>query len=156
VVDVNHGVLRSYSGNYDDYLAKQRLEANAREDAKAAEGVPTPVPSSASTEPPSPSASEAAEAPKLSKAERARMRERRKERERIERRVARLEVDIHEKEAALEALNWKLGAPEIASDASQLIALQGERDETRDAIDGLYADWERLADEIAALDDAPT
>ena len=148
VIDVDHGKLREYLGNYDDYLERRRLES------LGAAPTATAKPASPKSEPKE--EARAADVPAASKAERARAREQRKAQERVQRQIARLEEEIHAREAEHEALGWKLGAPEIASDAERLQALQADRDALQSAIDDLYADWERLSDEAAALADAQT
>ncbi len=149
VIDVQHGVLREYIGNYDDYLAKQKLEAEA---TAAVENDSPPQAAHEIT----PADDVAAPAPKLSKQERATQRERKKSRERISRRIARLEEEIAEQEAGFEALGWQLGAPENATNVAKLQEIQAGRSAQQATIDGLYRDWERLADELEALHDAPS
>jgi len=87
------------------------------------------------------------------KAERQLDRERRKSRDRIARKIGSCEEQIHAREKASEQLDWKLGDPAVYSDAEALTSVQAEQAELRGAIDDLYAEWERLSDELAALDD---
>ncbi len=167
VVEVKHGVLRDFLGNYDDYL--QRL---ARMEATAAE---SETPSSAKTktkekqqekqkvtDTPTRERSRATpesgngsgnESHKKSKVERQLDRERRKNRDRITRKIERSEREIHENEQSVVRLEWRLGDPAVYSEPEKVAAIQAEQSELRRTIDDLYAAWERLSDELAALDD---
>ena len=115
-----------------------------------------PAPSKKSSQKSSP---ESARSPKASgapsKQDRQRDRERRKAREKLGRQIARLEEEIHAAERGLEAVGWKLGAPDLYKDVDLLRELPDERSRMEPEIAERYADWERLSDEIAALDDAP-
>jgi hypothetical protein len=68
--------------------------------------------------------------------------------------VERLEAEILEREEAVEALGHRMSDPALASDAARLQELDAERTRLREEVAGLYRDWERLAAELAALDDA--
>ncbi len=148
VVEVNHGILTEYIGNYDDFLAKKT------ELAEQPPSQPPPTsPASEATPQRTPVATAGAE-PKPSKAQRAALRERRKAHDRVRRQISRIEQEIQQHEQVVEKMGWKLADPRIGSDAEQLQALQTQRDTAQAVIDDLYRDWERLADELSALADA--
>jgi ATP-binding cassette subfamily F protein 3 len=150
VIDVAHGVLRPYLGNYDDFLAKRKLEEASLKAVTAPASTPKPDVNAVDAKAPD------KPAPRLSKQERAAQRERRKAQERITRRIARLEKEIAESEAKHESLAWQLGSPENASNVTRLQEIQAGQADLQARIDDLYRDWERLADELQALNDAPS
>jgi len=147
VVEVNHGILDEYIGNYDDFLAKKT--ALERKRAK----VDSPVQSEPTTTPTTEKREAQPGTPKLNKQERAAQRERRKAHDRVQRQIGKIEAKIQEHEQSLEALGWKQGDPSIASDAEKLQELANERAAIQEIIDDLYRDWERLTDELSALTD---
>ncbi|MGY8805795.1 MAG: ATP-binding cassette domain-containing protein, partial [bacterium] len=148
VVEVNHGVLDEYIGNYDDFLQKKtalekrRVEATKPEKPKAAA-----APGQAKAQ------AKAAPRPKLSKQDRAEQRERKKAHDKAQRQIGRIEEKIQEHEKTLESLGWKQSDPGISSDAAKLQELASERTAVQELISDLYADWERLTDELSALSD---
>ena len=139
-VEVRDGALRSFPGNYDDYLRRvaPAAEPPARLASEAVAEAPAARPEAAG---------DARERNRL-------RRERSKAKERAERRLAKLEAEILERETAAEQLAWRLGDPEVARDGEQVRALEAERQALRDAIAAHYRDWERLAAEIEALAEA--
>jgi ATP-binding cassette subfamily F protein 3 len=150
VVEVNHGVLDEYLGNYDDFLQKKTALEKRRAEATK------PQKPKASSEPAQAKAqvqAEAAPRPKLSKQERAEQRERKKAHDKAQRQIGRIEEKIQEHEKTLESLGWKQSDPGISSDAAKLQELASERTAVQELISGLYADWERLTDELSALSD---
>jgi ATP-binding cassette subfamily F protein 3 len=146
VVEVKHGELREFIGNYDDYLHRV-----AQPEARAA--APAPAPPEPVEETVGEVALATPAAAKKSKAERQLERDRRKNRDRIARKIGKCEEQIHAREKETERLEWKLGDPTIHSDAEALAGVQAEQALLRAAIDDLYGEWERLSDELAALDD---
>ena len=78
---------------------------------------------------------------------------RRKKRDRIIRKVGRIEETIQELEETLRQLDWRLGDPSVYADPVQVAAVQSEQSTHREQLDALYADWERLSDELAAVED---
>ena len=78
---------------------------------------------------------------------------RRLERARVE--LGSLEERIARGEEELEALGWRLGDPEVYRDADAVRDLEARRVEIRGSVETLYSDWERLAAEIEAAEDAP-
>jgi len=134
VVEVRGGKLREFLGNYDAYLTK------LREDAERA----------AATAAPSATLVNGTTAPPASDAQRTR--EERKARERTERKIARLEEQIGEKEAQVEELGARLGDADVYSDYERVREIEAERDALKDEVAGLYAQWEALAAELEAAD----
>jgi ATP-binding cassette subfamily F protein 3 len=166
VVEVKYGELRDFSGNYDDYLYRvERLDSKADDDTKvpADDGTPSHTeveanaPAPANPSPPTEPSTKPSTKPRpklqLSKEERQQERERRKNRDRVTRRIGRVEGEIQEREQALEQLSWQLGDPAVSSDADRLSEVHAEQQALQTAIDDLYAEWERLSDEAAALED---
>jgi ATP-binding cassette subfamily F protein 3 len=158
VVEVRKGVLREFTGNYDDYERKLR-ESDERAAAKpepAAAGQAAAKPKSVAPTP-SPTSRPKASAPRRSKQERVQERQqerdRQKARQRITKRIERIEAEILDGEQAQEALVYKLGDPEVHRDRERAAALEAERVELQVTIDAAYRDWERLAVELEALDD---
>jgi ATP-binding cassette subfamily F protein 3 len=135
VVEVRGGRLREFLGNYDTYLTKLREEAEraaATASAASADGAACTLAASAT--------------PPASDAQRAR--EERKARERTQRRIARLEEQIGEKEAQIEELGARLGDPDVYGDYERLREIEAERDAVMDEIAALYTQWEALAAEL--------
>jgi ATP-binding cassette subfamily F protein 3 len=158
VVEVKSGTLRSFPGDYDEYLRKTEPTAPQAPPRPVPQAVPAPSQrsdqeSSQKSSPASRRSPKASGAP--SKQDRQRDRERRKAREKLGRQIARLEEEIHAAERGVEAVDWKLGAPDLYKDVDLLRELTDERSRMETEIAERYADWERLSDEIAALDDAP-
>ena len=54
----------------------------------------------------------------------------------------------------VESLGWKLGDPELYRDVDRLRELTEQREALLDSIALCYTRWERLTDELAALEDA--
>ncbi|HEY5658435.1 MAG TPA: ABC-F family ATP-binding cassette domain-containing protein [Myxococcota bacterium] len=134
VIDVREGVLRAYSGNYDDYA--RGLAQGASGDACAAPAEqPTPPPPAA-----------AAKAERV--AARARDKERARRLERARKRLAAVEDEIFELEDRLEALTHQLAEPEVYLDGDLTRAVEADRAEVRAAITARYAAWEAAAAEI--------
>jgi len=139
VVEVRGGTLREFLGNYDAYLIKLREEAQRA--------------SSASVASPSAGANDRAAAGSpgaASPGDAQRTREERKARERAQRRLARIEEQIGEKEAQVEELGARLGDPGVYGDYARLREVEAERDATRSEVAALYAQWEMLAAELEA------
>jgi ATP-binding cassette subfamily F protein 3 len=152
VIEVKHGELEDFPGNYDDYL--HQLAARAQR-AAAAERAPAAPPAPAGEPAPATSGSRRGkpDAAPATRQARQQQREQRKSRDRIARRIGRLENEIQEREQVLTRLDWRLGDPGVYSDPQQVAAIQAEQAQEREIIDRLYAEWERHSDELAALDD---
>jgi len=147
VIEVDHGNLVGYPGNYDDYLRRnQPVPDAAATPAKLAEV------NAAAHEP----AAAAEPEPPLTKKERIAARAEAKERERryqrAVKRLAEVEKAIREREEKLEQLSWRLGDPEIHKDVDLKRGVEIERDELKAAVAQLYVDWERLAAEIESAE----
>ena len=154
VIEVLPGQVQDFPGNYTDYLnAKERAERSKTEALNSSKNgskeralpLKDPQQASAPKATPQPTA--------RSKVSQNEQRERRKKRDRIIRKVGRIEETIQEQEEALRQLDWRLGDPEVYADPVQVAAVQSEQSTHREQLDALYADWERLSDELAAVED---
>ncbi len=145
VVEVERGCLAEYVGDYDDYLRRK----SAPPAAKTA--VAKPVRAATAKVPAQPD-------PPLSKRERIAAREHAKQRSRRHQRAikrsADVEEEIREREARMEELSWRLGDPDLHRDPDATRTIEAERAELRGAVDELYREWERLAAEIEAGEQA--
>jgi ATP-binding cassette subfamily F protein 3 len=146
VVEVEHGHLEEHLGNYDDYLERKEREAGnspvrSVENRSAARGSTQQTHLEADSE-------------LTPKQVRIQERERRKTRDKAARRIEKLEAEITELETSKEAINWKLSKPEVYQDAERSRALQMEQSHLTNQIEALYEEWERLTEELAALDTA--
>jgi len=150
VVEVDHGQLQEYPGNYDDYLRKKTASRKLGP-AETKRG-----PAAAKLEPPQVPAQRAAPQPAapLSKQERIAARERDRERtrrhKRATKRLAAVEEEIRACEQRLEEISWRLGDPDIHRNPDAIREVETERDEIRSRVDELYREWERLAAEVEA------
>jgi len=150
VVEVDHGQLQEYPGNYDDYLRKKTASRKLGP-AETKRG-----PAAAKLEPPQVPAQRAAPQPAapLSKHERIAARERDRERtrrhKRATKRLAAVEEEIRACEQRLEEISWRLGDPDIHRNPDAIREVETERDEIRSQVDELYREWERLAAEVEA------
>jgi ATP-binding cassette subfamily F protein 3 len=155
VVEVRAGQLREFLGNYDEY---QRASAEAIAPGRGAvsgHGAPHAVEAAPSG--PMTRAQEEVEVPRPTPEgppARQAQRLRRKARDKTAKRIEAIESAILVRENALETLNWKLGDPEVYKNGDKVRALEAERSAAKDAIDLLYREWERLAAELEALDEA--
>jgi ATP-binding cassette subfamily F protein 3 len=132
VVEVRGGKLREFLGNYDAYLTKLR-----EEEARAASAGAT-------------GATRAGDSGVPNGRDAQRTREERKARERAQRRLARLEEQIGEKEAQVEELAARLADPDVYGDYERLREVESEREAAKDEVAALYALWEGLAAELEA------
>jgi ATP-binding cassette subfamily F protein 3 len=143
VVEVDHGQLREYPGNYDDYRRKKTT--SARRGPAATKLEPPQVPAGRPVSQPV--------AP-LSKQERIATRERDREQlrrhKRATKRLAAAEEEIRVHEQRLEEISWRLGDPEIHRNPDAIRDFETERDEIKSRVDELYREWERLAAEVEA------
>jgi ATP-binding cassette subfamily F protein 3 len=153
VVEVERGELTEYAGNYDDYLRrKSNPGAAARGLSKLAETNAPPIDSASQSE------TAASAEPVLGKRERIAARERAREltrrHQRAVKRLALVENEIREREEQLENLSWRLGDPALQRDPDGIRAIEAERGAIRGSVAELYQEWERLAAEIEAGEQA--
>ncbi len=59
-----------------------------------------------------------------------------------------LEADIAGAEMKLKEISQQMGSPEIARDATRLIQLNNEYQETETRLQSLYAEWDQVATDI--------
>ncbi len=149
VVEVRAGQLREFPGNYDAYLARLRGPAESASQATPqaprsgarSEAKPSEVPGRKPSEVPGRKPSEVPG------------REARRELARAKRRLERLEGEIAEREAELEALSFRLADPAVWADPEQGRRLAADRETLQATLAGLYPEWERLA--LEAEPEAP-
>jgi ATP-binding cassette subfamily F protein 3 len=150
IVEVRAGSLRTFHGNYDDYL---RALSEPRVSGPAPDPVPELAAPPAAVEAPTPGAPTLRP---LSKRERVAAREETKQRTRrlgkARKRLASLEDEIRLQEEKLANLGWRLGDPELYRDGEAVREIEAQRVEIRESLDALYRDWERLAAEIESAE----
>jgi ATP-binding cassette subfamily F protein 3 len=134
VVEVLPGRLQSFPGNYDDY--QRKLAAGAAPiESQPASAAPTKAERIAARE-----------------AER----EQRKSLARARRRLSATEDEIQAAEEGLGVLDHQLADPEVYCDGERVREIEAERGALQERSDALYREWERLAAELEALEDAET
>ena len=143
VVEVEHGHLENYLGNYDDYVERKARRAGDTL-APTRKASPSAIPGGGQ----SASSGEAAE----NKSTRQLDRERRKDRDRHTRKIARLEELIAEEEANKAALTEKLADPEVYGDPERIQAIQAEETEVDARITAAYEEWESLSEALAEIE----
>jgi ATP-binding cassette subfamily F protein 3 len=144
VVEVEHGRIEEYIGNYDAYL-ERKARAGLSQETVPGEG--------SAAKPKASRADEATRSPTTTpKALRIQQRERRKARDKTARQIEKLEETITEREEQRELLNWRLGEPDVYQDAELSRTLRVEQEEHSSQIDALYSEWEILNEALAELD----
>ncbi|MEZ7980248.1 MAG: ABC-F family ATP-binding cassette domain-containing protein [Myxococcota bacterium] len=143
VVEVEHGHLENYLGNYDDYVERKARRAGDTL-APPRKASPSAIPGGGQ----SASSGEAAD----NKSTRQLDRERRKDRDRHTRKIARLEELIAEEEAKKAALTEKLADPEVYGDPERIQAIQAEETEVDTRIAAAYEEWESLSEALAEIE----
>ena len=118
--------MREYLGNYDDYLAKKRLEA-AGEEALANAGKTRT---------------------QLDK-ERKRERLRQESAKQLQRRLEQAERAIADAEARISEMEARMGDPEIYRDSDAAQALARDHRDAKAALDALYEEWAALEEAAA-------
>jgi len=137
VVEVEGGVLTSYLGDYEYFLAKKSGQPTAAEQRAM-----SPAATPGAAEPAAPSF-------ELSREDRLRQREEEKQRQKAERartkRLGELEAAIGREEKALQAVEARLSDPEMASDYAAMQQAGSEHAAIEARLAALYAEWEELA-----------
>lgn len=144
VVEVEHGRLEEYLGNYYDYEERKDRIARTSDVGRDIDSARTAAAASDSNR--------LGETPLTPKQTRIQERERRKMRDKTARQIEKIEAEIAEHEERGSALNWKLGEPEVYKDAEQSRDLQLQQTALRSATEALYREWERLSEQLAELD----
>ncbi len=136
VIEITRGEraarVRHFVGDYDDYV--RRLEAEEVRSRETSE--PDPIPK-----------------PRAQRGGGRASREQERQLRKLRRRVHELEAAIETTEQQIEALDWKTADPGIARDGEKMRELRTARREQEQALNGLYADWERVSLEIEATED---
>jgi len=150
VVDVEGGRLEDHLGDYDAYLerkARSLAEASPRTSDRVAPGSFATAPGSKATPLVGASGSPGAS----QKSTRLLERERRKHRDRLDRKIEKLEERIAAEEERKTTVTARLAEPEVYQDHERIQQIQREEREVEEAIQALYAEWEALSEELAAL-----
>jgi ATP-binding cassette subfamily F protein 3 len=131
VVEILHGELFEFPGNYNAYLAK----AKERDPSSPNRLAPSQA---GETQKSTASKTERIAARKAD-------REEKKRREKTVRELGKLEVSIAKLEEELEALGLQLADPAVWNDPEQARPIEAERADKQEALDGLYDQWEELS-----------
>jgi len=153
VVEVKAGRLDEFLGRYRewaDHALGDGLGDGTPEGARADRDADSPAGAGARP---------AASATPQTKAQRIATREREKDLgrrlARARKKLAALEDEIAAGEERIEELGHRLGDPDVYRDGEAVRTLEAGRGEQQGAVDGLYREWERVAAEIEALEQAP-
>ncbi len=71
---------------------------------------------------------------------------------RAKKRIAALETEIATLEEERERLTWRTADPEVCRDGEAARSVEAERVENQNAIETRYAEWERIATEVEAVE----
>ncbi len=144
IIEVNDGRLRSYPGDYTDYLlAKEREEAAMIEAQKVGKKG-----GKKKAAPPPPAPSREKKDKETDKRERMKRRDEEKKRLREERKLQKrmddLEREITETETAIEEIEARMASPKVASDYVELLDLEKEKKRLTKKVETLIKEWEGL------------
>ncbi len=140
VLEVVQGVLTSYPGNYDDYLAAT---------ARGSVTTPSPTPTVAAARPDPAPAALAAVADRPLRGDGRRGRATAAVRG-LRRRLEEVERQIHDVEERLRGLAEALGDPELYKDGERVRAVATERKTAEERVAWLMREWEALSVELSA------
>jgi len=143
ILEVGGRKVASYTGDYTDYLYAKAREELSLHNISGSEGIAQEV----ALKKPEPKP----EKP-VAKDERIRKREEDKARTRMEqkrkRRLEELEKLISEKEEDLKRIEEDMFSPSVASNYSKIMELTLAKKDLEQKLDSLYAEWDRVQDEI--------
>jgi ATP-binding cassette, subfamily F, member 3 len=135
VVEIDHGRLTAYLGNYDDYHARTaQLEATPKQTVASAR--PTRAP---------------AVEPDGDRAKRGRSRQIERQIKAMRSRLTLVEEQIHALEAQLAEIGLALADPELYRDGARARAISQSRKETEERVAWLMKEWEDLSLELSAV-----
>jgi len=140
VLEVANGVLTSYLGNYDDYLAAT---------ARGLVTTPVPPPAGAAARPFAAPAALPAPGDRRVRGDGRRGRAPAAVRG-LRRRLEEVERQIHDVEERLRGLAEVLGDPELYKDGERVRAVASERKSAEDRVAWLMREWEALSVELSA------
>jgi ATP-binding cassette, subfamily F, member 3 len=150
IIEVNDGQATVYPGDFEYYAAKRGVDIEERGAVEGARATPRGV------------VAEAAKPRESAKASADRKRREAEERNARHRRtrelraaLAKTEADAATAERELEELTERLADPSVYADANLVRQLVERHNALRDRADGLAADRQRLADELAAAEADP-
>lgn len=139
IINLTHGVLVNYIGNYDYYLAKREVNERAVFGGDTAQDIPDEKDAAAG---------DAADAAGSSSESGRQTYEEQKAQKALEqkqkRRVDELEARIGELEAAIEKIDAQFADPETAVNSARLNELTQEQTLIQKDLDACYEEWERL------------
>ncbi len=137
ILEVAGHNVRSYIGDYSDYLRAKGREGTADVAGPGARAKPAPRKSDAKT---------------LDKAERMRQRKQQKtkqrEQQKHQRRIKELEKSIMQVEDQEKVLEQQMADPKTANDYPRLMDLENERQALGKNLEKLYQEWEDIASKI--------
>ncbi len=134
VLEVGAGTATVYLGNYEDYLAKKKLEA---------ETATQPVPARSAQEEPERDAPIASR-PKKKKVNPYRI-------QALEEKIRDVEARIQTHETRIAALAKMLASEDLYRDYTLFRATMDEHDQLQHELTGLMEEWEKLQNELATL-----
>jgi ATP-binding cassette subfamily F protein 3 len=135
VVEVDNGVLTTYLGSYDDYLAHKAEAAVA---ASATSALP-PAPARLDSSPAAP------------RGDRRDRKEIGREVKAIESRLRTVETQIHDLEARLEDTGLALADPALYRDSRRAREIAQTRKETEERVARLMKEWEALSLQLSSV-----
>jgi ATP-binding cassette subfamily F protein 3 len=141
VVEVDRGMLATYLGGYDDYLAAKQTAAPPAPSPAPEPPRPTPAPV------PARRAVEAAATP----GQRRERKEIAREIKAIETRLRAVETQIHDLEARLEDIGLALADPALYRDGERAREIAQTRKETEERVAWLMKEWEDLSVQLASV-----
>ncbi len=144
VVEVDSGVLTTYLGSYDDYLARKVDTTTARGPVVA-----DPPPVAPEPQPAPPRVRE--QSPPASRRSRPDRKGLAREVRAIATRLSAVEAQIHDLETRLEDMATGLADPELYRDGPRARALAQSRKETEERVAWLMKEWEDLSLQLSSV-----
>jgi ATP-binding cassette, subfamily F, member 3 len=141
VVEVDDGVLTTYLGSYDDYLAHKSQAAAPPAAGSSAPPAPAPPPAPARL----------GSSPAAPRGDRRERKEIGREVKAIEARLRAVETQIHDLEARLEDTGLALADPELYRDSRRAREITQTRKETEERVARLMKEWEVLSLQLTSV-----
>jgi ATP-binding cassette subfamily F protein 3 len=151
IIEVDAGGVTIYPGAYDYYLYKKQLEADHAASLNQPEGAAPP--SSEPTRNPSPAERTARKTKEQKRQEAEERNQRHRAAQPIKSRIRALEQELADKEGRFKTLTEQLSSPEFYQQPDFYDAVQ-EHARLQKDIDALSREWESLAGQIEALEQA--
>ena len=151
ILELTHGTILSYDGNYDDYLAfRERREAlafgspendTARTAQSTGSAVRSVVPNTGTASPSSTSVSRKDSDSKLDWQEQKELQAKQRK---LQNRIATLEQTIEQCEARIAEIDELMASPEVCTNSLRLNELGQERETVEEALLAAMTEWEEL------------